>query len=88
MFYGDDMHTGCGWVMVAGMAADLAAGCMAGTTGAIIEGVTDVRIMVTAAGWMMAPAGIASPGTMSTTSYGSVMLHCTAIASHRAWISD
>ena len=77
MFYEDDMHTGCSWVMVAGTAA----GGTAGTTGAILEGATDVGTMVTAAEVMMVPVGIVSPGTMSTTSYGSAMPRYTAIAS-------
>ena len=83
MFYDDDMHTGCSWVTVAGAAA----GGIAGTTGAILEGATDVGTVVTAAGVMMVPAGIASPATMSTTSYGRAMPRCTAIASRRARIS-
>ena len=87
MFYDDDMHTGCGWVMVAGAAADAAAGGMVGTTGAILEGATDVGTVVTAAGVMMVPVGIVSPSTMSTTSYGSAMPCCTAIASCRDQIS-
>ena len=65
--------------MVAGDAAD--------TTGATLEGATDVGIVVTAAVVMMVPAGIASPGTMSTTSYGKVMPCYTAIARHQAQIS-
>ena len=80
MFYNDDMRTGCSWVTVAGAATDTAAGGTAGTTGAILEGATDVSTVVTAAGVMMAPVGIVSPGTMSTTSYGRVMPHCTTIA--------
>ena len=81
MLYNDDMYTGCGWVTVAGTAADTVAGGTVGTTGAILEGATDVGTVVTAAGVMMAPVRIVSPGTMSTTSYGRAMLRCTAIAS-------
>ena len=86
MFYDDDMHTGCGWVTLAGAAADAAAGGKAGTTGAILEGATDVGTVVTATGVMMVPVGILSPGTMSTTSYGRAMPCCTIIASRRAQI--
>ena len=87
MFYDNGMHTGCGWVMVAGAAAGTEAGGVAGTTGAKLEGATDVGTVVTAAGVMMAPVGMVSPGTMSTTSYGRAMPRCTAIASRRARIS-
>ena len=68
MFYDDDVHTGCGWVMVAGAAAGTEAGGAAGTMGAKLEGATDVGTVVTAAGVMMAPVGMVSPSTMSTTS--------------------
>ena len=87
MFYDDDMRTGCGWVTVAGAAADTAAAGAAGTTGAILEGATDVGTVVTATGVMMAPVGIVSHGTMSTTSYGRAMPCCSAIVSCQARIS-
>ena len=70
------MQAGCSGVTVVGAAA----GGTADTTGTILEGATDAITVVTAAGVMMVPVGIASPGTMSTTSYGSAMPHCTAIA--------
>ena len=83
MFYNDDVLTGCGGVIIAGaVAADAA-----DTTGATLEDTTDVGTVVTAVGVMMAPAGIASPGTMSTTSYGRAMPCCTAIARRRAQMS-
>ena len=81
MFYNDDMRTGGGGVSVAGAVA----GDAIDTTGATLEGATDVGTVVT--GVMMAPAGIASPGTMSTTSYRREMPHSTAIARCRAQIS-
>ena len=87
MFYNDGMRTGCGWVPVAGAVADTEAGGAVGTTGAKLEGVTDAGTVVKAAGVMMAPVGMVSPGTMSTTSYGRAMPRCTAIASRRARIS-
>ena len=87
MFYDDDMHTGGGWVTVAGAVAGTEAGSAAGTTGAKLESAMDVGTVVTAAGVMMAPVGMVSPGTMSTTSYGRAMPCCTTIASRQARIS-
>ena len=57
IFYADDIRTGGGGVIVAGAEADDAAD----TTGATLEGATDVGAVVTAAGVMMEPAGIESP---------------------------